>query len=58
MEELEKLKKEKVMRHKRKENLLKDVETLRKQQGISLLVQNGSVFFIICKGSLYYTVFF
>lgn len=38
MEELEKLKKEKEVRHKRKENLLKDVETLRKQQGISLLV--------------------
>ncbi|XP_016393613.1 zinc finger protein 318-like [Sinocyclocheilus rhinocerous] len=33
MEELEKLKKENEMRHKRKENLLKDVETLRKQQG-------------------------
>uniref|UniRef100_A0A8C1M3S2 Zinc finger protein 318 n=1 Tax=Cyprinus carpio TaxID=7962 RepID=A0A8C1M3S2_CYPCA len=32
-EELEKLKKEKEVRHKRKENLLKDVETLRKQQG-------------------------
>lgn len=38
MEELEKLKKDKEVRHKRKENLLKDVETLRKQQGISLLV--------------------
>uniref|UniRef100_A0A671LBJ7 C2H2-type domain-containing protein n=1 Tax=Sinocyclocheilus anshuiensis TaxID=1608454 RepID=A0A671LBJ7_9TELE len=33
MEELENLKKEKEVQHKRKENLLKDVETLRKQQG-------------------------
>ncbi len=38
MEELEKLKKEKDLQHKRKEYLLKDVETLRKQQGIFLLV--------------------